>query len=254
MLSVGGYYDNNTEDRSDDAIWSNTADGPTDDLRRKPDLCAPSQDIFTTNSSTGVFSEEDGTSFAAPHVAGTVALMLEARPSLTPRQIHAILLNTTDTLPTFPDGWDDQAGWGALDAYRAVQHRNLIRDDQLAVDQSKYYTIHQPSPDEEVVLTCVWHRAMTSALNPVPGSPHDLNIYLEGKLPGGNWTVLTQSDTGETVPGLKTFNNVEQVRFTQPAYGQPQYVFRVRVERVNDPSPLLYQGFTLASRRPFLGI
>jgi len=31
--------------------------------------------------------------------------------------------------------WDDQAGWGALDAYRAVQHRNLIRDDQLMEDQ-----------------------------------------------------------------------------------------------------------------------
>ena len=55
-----------------------------------------------------------GTSQATPQVAGTVALMLAANPSLSPNQIKTILTSTADDLR------DPYQGAGRLNAYRAL--------------------------------------------------------------------------------------------------------------------------------------
>jgi len=55
-----------------------------------------------------------GTSQAAPHVTGTIALMLALNPALTPSQILTILETTSD------DIGDPNQGHGRLDAYRAL--------------------------------------------------------------------------------------------------------------------------------------
>lgn len=59
-----------------------------------------------------------GTSFAAPHVGGIVALMLQANPSLTQAEIERILQQTATDLG--PPGFDPDNGFGQVDALRAV--------------------------------------------------------------------------------------------------------------------------------------
>lgn len=59
-----------------------------------------------------------GTSMAAPHVAGIVALMLSVNPALTPDQVEAIVLNTATDLGT--PGRDDDFGHGLVNAYACV--------------------------------------------------------------------------------------------------------------------------------------
>lgn len=59
-----------------------------------------------------------GTSAAAPHVAGIAALMLEARPTLTPGDIQTILESTTDDI--YDPGYDHISGSGRFDAYTAI--------------------------------------------------------------------------------------------------------------------------------------
>lgn len=100
--------------------------GPTDDGRAKPDVAAPGQEILSALPGGG-YGELDGTSMAAPHVAGVVALMWSANPALVgdiarTRQ----LLSGTATPAAAPTGGDDcgaperLTGAGIVDAYAAV--------------------------------------------------------------------------------------------------------------------------------------
>jgi subtilisin family serine protease len=61
---------------------------------RLPYIVAPGVNIYSTVPN-GNYASEDGTSMAAPHVAGVIALMLSANPDLTPTQIRQILTQTT---------------------------------------------------------------------------------------------------------------------------------------------------------------
>jgi serine protease AprX len=60
----------------------------------------------------------DGTSFAAPIVTSVVAQMLEANPTLTPRDVKRILIDTARRLPGVEV---DIQGWGALRPQAAVE-------------------------------------------------------------------------------------------------------------------------------------
>jgi serine protease AprX len=69
------------------------------------------------NVISGAYKHVDGTSFAAPIVAGVAAQMLEANPQLTPRQIKGLLIGTARRLPHVEA---DRQGWGVVDARNAV--------------------------------------------------------------------------------------------------------------------------------------
>jgi serine protease AprX len=58
-----------------------------------------------------------GTSFSAPQVAGTIALMLEANQALKPAQIRDILQRSATPLPSY---YQHEVGAGMLNAHAAV--------------------------------------------------------------------------------------------------------------------------------------
>jgi serine protease AprX len=63
------------------------------------------------------YTTGSGTSFSAPQVAGTVALMLEMNPQLTPAQVRDILQRTATPLPPY---YSFEVGAGMLNAEAAV--------------------------------------------------------------------------------------------------------------------------------------
>jgi hypothetical protein len=81
-------------------------------------LAAPGVDILVPAPGQ-TYALSTGTSVAAAHVSGLVALLLELRPELTPDRVRQILLSTC--LDLGPKGRDDLFGHGLVDAQRAVQ-------------------------------------------------------------------------------------------------------------------------------------
>ena len=80
-------------------------------------IAAPGVDILLP-APDGGFQVTSGTSFAAAHISGVVALMLERRPNLSPEAVRKILMSTAKDLG--PKGRDDQFGAGLVDAFQAI--------------------------------------------------------------------------------------------------------------------------------------
>lgn len=81
-------------------------------------IVAPGQKVVT-DCDPDTCAIVSGTSFAAPHVAGALALMMQAFPELSGRQALDLLLRSADTA-SGPSG-DTVYGRGRLDVWRAYQ-------------------------------------------------------------------------------------------------------------------------------------
>ncbi|MCL4299423.1 MAG: S8 family serine peptidase [Anaerolineae bacterium] len=93
---------------ADDVLEPYSSQGPTADGRTKPDLSAPS----VVDSASYTPEAFDGTSAAAPHVAGAAALLLEAFPEYSPDDLAVFLQERSKDLG--PAGPDDAFGAGRL--------------------------------------------------------------------------------------------------------------------------------------------
>ena len=80
-------------------------------------IAAPGVDILLPAPDAG-FQVTSGTSFAAAHISGVVALMLERRPNLSPDAVRRILMSTAKDLG--PKGRDELYGAGLVDAFQAI--------------------------------------------------------------------------------------------------------------------------------------
>jgi len=244
-ISVGAYDDDDTITRSDDVIGWFTSPGPSDDGRKKPDICAPGTNIWTTNAGDS-FSEVSGTSFAAPHVAGVCALLKEARPSITAQQTKAVLINSTVDIEGAGNGdWDEQGGWGAVDALNALLWRNYTFDDDIEdEDGTKYYYFLGQS-SVPVSVTCVWSREMSDIDTAVADSPGNINIYLDQRQ-GSSWVQVGSSASGDVGDDF-VYDNVERIYYDASL---PAVFYRIRVVKLDETSYV--QDFTIACRRPIL--
>ncbi|MBV6478179.1 MAG: hypothetical protein HGGPFJEG_00927 [Ignavibacteria bacterium] len=92
--------------------------GGSGTLLIKPEVCAPGTSIRSTWSGSSYYSIS-GTSMASPHVAGCIALLKQAAPGLTGKELKAILLSTTTDLGTA--GEDNSYGKGLVNVYKAYQ-------------------------------------------------------------------------------------------------------------------------------------
>jgi thermitase len=81
------------------------------------DIAAPGVGIYTTTLGGG-YGAPSGTSVASPVVAGVVALMMSANPTLKPSEIETLLKSAAENFGAV--GYDTAYGHGRVNAYRAV--------------------------------------------------------------------------------------------------------------------------------------
>lgn len=125
------------------AVFS--SNGPTRDGRYKPELTAPGQIVTSTKSvftdpsdDESIFAQfnsnypnaliaqdgkhglSSGSSMAAPHVTGAIALIYQLHPQATANQIKDILTNSANADNKVGSIPNNNWGWGKLDIYAAL--------------------------------------------------------------------------------------------------------------------------------------
>ena len=157
VLTVGASSTNGTPIRRDDTMANYSSRGPTMyDFAAKPDLVAPGTGTISLSApDSSMYTEKSGflssgwlsvgykpyltlsgTSMAAPVVAGTVALMLHANPSLTPNMVKAILQYTAQVYPSY-DFLTQGAGF--LNARGAVVLAEYFKNGRPGMQYPRMY-------------------------------------------------------------------------------------------------------------------
>lgn len=97
-----------------DQRWDASSYGPKDLV------LAPSQDVLAAGGfGNSDFENGDGTSLAAPEVAGLAGLILSIRPDLTVDQVISVIEQGADPVQG-QTGYDLKDGYGRIDCYRSL--------------------------------------------------------------------------------------------------------------------------------------
>ena len=147
VITVGASDDASTVMRSDDTLAWFSSFGITQDGFSKPDLVAPGRHIVGPLASAGSalarefpskvigrqYIQLSGTSAAAPVVSGSVALLTQLRPDLTPDQVKWLLVHTTGPLASGASG----AGAGELDVNAAASVHGAVPRSNVGLVPNK---------------------------------------------------------------------------------------------------------------------
>ena len=142
------------------ALSSLSSPGPTRDDRLKPDIVAPGEYILSSLSSfVSVLPAENliatdmvhwamrGTSMAAPHVTGAVALLFQADPYQTSSDIKDKLIKSARLDDwTGYDVWTQERGYGKLDALEAMREITGCEEADIGMPDSYRLYPNYPNP------------------------------------------------------------------------------------------------------------
>lgn len=126
---------------------------------RELDVVAPGVGILSTVPNNSV-SSEDGTSMACPHVAGVAALILSVNPDLTVKQVADIIEQTAQKVGgynyqntyTRPNGtWNNEMGYGLVDAYKALQKATIAGPDEFCLKTNATFELIAPIPNDATI-------------------------------------------------------------------------------------------------------
>jgi subtilisin family serine protease len=130
-IVVSGGYDARDDSKAPDPTQ---AEGPTRDGKQKPEVSAPGRRVHVAVAKSDVLSGPlNGTSLAAPHVTGLVALLMQVAPEpLTIEETRALVIGGARRNPPSPhNAWDPRYGAGRVDASASVLA--CVRGKQPAV-------------------------------------------------------------------------------------------------------------------------
>jgi len=161
---LGGSWDRRDAQRTGTGLYRPTVTAPGDLINAAKSSQAvvmasgvdPENPMYTTAS---------GTSMAAPHIAGTVALMLQARPGLEPINVIDILEGTADDMPAYEIF---EVGMGHLDAYGAVlaAEKGKIKFPPAINGKTPQFTLTSSTAFGGTALTNTWQIAQCPDTTP----------------------------------------------------------------------------------------
>ncbi|HET8773766.1 MAG TPA: S8 family serine peptidase [Thermoanaerobaculia bacterium] len=198
-------------DRHDD-VADFSSRGPNFDFGIKPEIVAPGVGIVSAIPD-GKTIAADGTSMAAPHVAGVAALVKAVHPEWSPAEIKAAVV--TSAVPV-----DEEVmigGAGRVDALQATTLSTLVSPATVSFGQAN-------------VLPGVWTASRTVTLRNVSSAPQTLMASIQGLRNGV--TVSVTPPVVDLAPGASATVTVDLAVTTAavPAPAEGSLSFGGRIE------------------------
>ncbi len=154
----------------------------------KVDICAPGYDVTSTRSSTLSYHncEQSGTSYAAPFVAGTAALIYSIKETFQPDEIEACIKCTAFDVYSLSQNsaYVGLLGAGRLDAHAALQKaQNLIAKKPVDI---------------------IWSYDDANTLRRIECDPNDIGILMDNDEILNN-TIYCEAIPSSSTPSISSF-------------------------------------------------
>ena len=193
---------------------SSSSEGPTDDLRIKPDIMGNGTGVYSTyDNSDTAYNSITGTSMASPNVCGSALLLQEHYNNLNGSFMKAatlkgLILHTADDTASY--GPDAETGWGLMNTKKAAEtiseNSNGSIISELTLNQGETYQITVTSDNVNPLLASIsWTDPagnIVSATNSsTPVLVNDLDIRVSNGTTYTPWklTGVTSNGTGDNV-------------------------------------------------------
>jgi hypothetical protein len=226
IITVGNYDDKGTSGNGDDTMNDDNFGGscygnptsPHND-REKPEVAAPGTNITTTacTSSSNCTGGGTGTSFAAPHVAGCSALLMQRNTSLQywPESIKAVLIASAVSNMEGDTRLSEKDGAGGIECDSAddvVSGASGVESHGMFFksDFPKTFTF-SANAGETVRVAIGWNSTTNTATSTTPPTTDVLNADLDLHVYAPNGSYVTSSSSYD--------NSYEIVEFTASSTG-----------------------------------
>jgi hypothetical protein len=244
IITVGNYDDKGTSGNSDDIISSDSCyedPSSTNGDRQKPEVAAPGTNITTTycTSSSTCTGTGSGTSFAAPHVAGCSALLMQRKTSLQswPESIKAVLMASAVTNLEGSTRLSEKDGAGGIECDSAD---DVVSGAAGVESHGTFYKSNFPktytfsaTAGQTVRVAIGWDSSTNSATSTTAPTTDVLKADLD---------LAIYSPSGSYVTGSSSYDNSYEIsEFTAPSTGT--YSAKVNAYRFDGDSE--YLGFAV---------
>jgi subtilisin family serine protease/bacillopeptidase F (M6 metalloprotease family) len=213
------------------APFSKLGPSPYDEDLIKPEISAPGVDI-RSSVAEGYESGLDGTSMAAPHITGTVALLASANSSLKASEVEKIIKDTATELTDddYPNSPNCGYGYGLVNAFEAVSAAisgtGLITGRVLVEgeDSEEPVIVHEQEVkkafiNEDIEITA----AMSDDISIVKA---ELLVKVEGK---SDWMLVQmQRVAGDHKDGIY------KAKITSDMLEEPGIIYKIRARDFDD--------------------
>lgn len=219
------------------SINSSSSQGPTDDLRIKPDITGVGTDLESPVP-IDAYAEFEGTSMSAPNVTGSLALLQQYYQQVNGSYMNSATLKGLVCHTAMDDdqiiGPDPTYGWGVLNTKLAAEtitssqsNESLIEEKTLS-DGSNFSTTFNTVAGESVVASITWTDVPG---NDVSGSENLNNLNprlindLDLRITRGNdvffpWKLNYSPQTGFSNGKADNIrDNIEKIEFIAPETG-----------------------------------
>ncbi|HWE82082.1 MAG TPA: S8 family serine peptidase [Gaiellaceae bacterium] len=162
--------------------------------------------VTMTHADGARYAYASGTSFSAPEVAGTAALVWSLKPSLSSAQVAAVLEQSATRPPG--TGWNAALGWGVVDARAAVESvAGRSAGDAIALAKLRISRPRGPGSRVEATVDARWADGAVIRMGAKPScaiAVAGANLHVSTRLAAGILTcdaTLPRGSAGKPVIG-----------------------------------------------------